>query len=1029
MKRAFVIGLMTLGLMMGKELWADTYVSGTITSNTNWIQVNSPYIATDTVTIVNGVVLTINPGVEVRFATETSLICHGTLNAVGTAVGTITFTSDQATHTTGHWKGIKLFGSGTNGSQISYCEIMYARKGIYVENVSGIMIIHNYIHDNKGNNGATYQPGDVGCGIYLSSSTGNTISGNTIFNNQGGIGGTGIANSLAGAGGVGCGIYLSSSTGNLISENIIFNNQGGIGGSGGFQGPGGAGGIGCGIYLSSSTGNTISGNLISNNTGGNGGTSGWTAPGNAGGVGCGIYLSSSTANTISGNTVSNNQGGIGGKGGYYGSGGAGGSGCGIYLSFSTTNTISGNLISNNTGGNGGTGTGNGAGGVGGSGCGIYLSSSTATTISGNLISNNTGGNGGTGYRGGASGQGYGIYIDSNSYNNTIDSANTYNSEPIHYYCNQLGITIQDQILTLAGSGSTNLGRIVLINCQNFTITNNSISGGIGQNGVTGGGAGGIGCGIYLSSSTGNTISGNTISNNQGGIGGTGDYLGSGGSGGVGCGIYLSSSTGNTISGNLISNNQGGIGGTGGNGGSGGAPGQGYGVYSLSFSNPVIHYNSFSGNKNGDGTKGYGVFHDGSSGTISATYNWWGDNSGPYHPNTNPSGQGDKVSDYVEYWPWLPGITSLSPSSGPLNTIVTIEGMKFATNTTIYLSFGTHPSITTTQSSNTGTFSATFITDTQTPGTKVITAQDTEGNLATTTFILLPPTFLKIVPSYNLIARNQEFDVDVKIEDVRNLAAVQAYLLYNPNTLEVIRLQNGSFPSGAFVSTNTTSGQIYYFAGLFTGSATGSGVLCSIRFRGKEGGSSTLVFGNNTTLADANSSSIPFNKVEGAYYVANSLSVSPQNQTISAGNTQAYSAFAICEAGSVNVTGSATFSADGGGSFTTNLFEAHYIGTYTISAVFLGLVGTTNVYITPGTPTSLLYVSGNNQTSTCTQTLSYPFVVKIEDAYHNPCPNLSASFTVISYPIGAEGYGLSATETLTNINGTTSSQFTLGIVTK
>jgi hypothetical protein len=33
--------------------------------------------------------------------------------------------------------------------------------------------------------------------------------------------------------------------------------------------------------------------------------------------------------------------------------------------------------------------------------------------------------------------------------------------------------------------------------------------------------------------------------------------------------------------------------------------------------------------------------------------------------------------------------------------------------------------------------------------------------------------------------------------------------------------------------------------------------------------------------------------------------------------------------------------------------------------------------------------------------------------------------VISYPTGAEGYGLSATQTLTNTNGTTSSYLTLG----
>jgi len=268
-------------------------------------------------------------------------------------------------------------------------------------------------------------------------------------------------------------------------------------------------------------------------------------------------------------------------------------------------------------------------------------------------------------------------------------------------------------------------------------------------------------------------------------------------------------------------------------------------------------------------------------------------------------------------------------------------------------------------------------------------------------------------------------VDVRIEDVRNLAAVQAYLSFNPNVLEVINLYSGSFPSGAYVATNTTPGQIYYFAGLFTGSATGSGVLCSIRFRGKEGGSSTLVFGNNTILADSQSGSIPYNKEEGLFYVATSLSVSPENKTILSGNSQSYSALAICEAGSINVTGSSNFTASGGGSFTTNIFTAHYIGTYTIQAGFLGLIGTTNVIITPGTPTALLYVSGNNQTTNCQETLPNPFIVKVEDAYHNPCPNVAVGFAVISYPTGAEGYSLSSTQTLTNINGTASSYLTLG----
>ena len=152
MKRTFVMSLGILGLMMGKELWADTYVSGTITSNTTWTQVSSPYIATDTVTVAQGVALTIEPGVTVMFATETSLIVFGTLIAIGNLTGTITFTGQSATP--GYWQSIKFSGSNAKGT-ISYCDIGYAKQAVYLEDVSGVIITHNYIHNNKGNNGAS----------------------------------------------------------------------------------------------------------------------------------------------------------------------------------------------------------------------------------------------------------------------------------------------------------------------------------------------------------------------------------------------------------------------------------------------------------------------------------------------------------------------------------------------------------------------------------------------------------------------------------------------------------------------------------------------------------------------------------------------------------------------------------------------------------------------------------------------------------------------------------------------------------
>jgi len=41
-----------------------------------------------------------------------------------------------------------------------------------------------------------------------------------------------------------------------------------------------------------------------------------------------------------------------------------------------------------------------------------------------------------------------------------------------------------------------------------------------------------------------------------------------------------------------------------------------------------------------------------NGQVNAKANWWGDPSGPFHPEDNPDGQGDEVSDNVVYFPWL-----------------------------------------------------------------------------------------------------------------------------------------------------------------------------------------------------------------------------------------------------------------------------------------------------------------------------------------------------------------------------------------
>jgi len=62
---------------------------------------------------------------------------------------------------------------------------------------------------------------------------------------------------------------------------------------------------------------------------------------------------------------------------------------------------------------------------------------------------------------------------------------------------------------------------------------------------------------------------------------------------------------------------------------------------------VAHHNNIMDNEK------YGILvGEKDSRIVDATDNWWGSTSGPYHEDDNPAGNGDEISDYVKFDPWL-----------------------------------------------------------------------------------------------------------------------------------------------------------------------------------------------------------------------------------------------------------------------------------------------------------------------------------------------------------------------------------------
>jgi hypothetical protein len=82
----------------------------------------SPYIVTCDINVVSGDTLSIEPGVELRFAGPYKFTVEGTLLAEGTEDDSIVFTTDTLANP-GRWRGIRFEDQGSSGSRLSYCMI------------------------------------------------------------------------------------------------------------------------------------------------------------------------------------------------------------------------------------------------------------------------------------------------------------------------------------------------------------------------------------------------------------------------------------------------------------------------------------------------------------------------------------------------------------------------------------------------------------------------------------------------------------------------------------------------------------------------------------------------------------------------------------------------------------------------------------------------------------------------------------------------------------------------------------------
>ena len=153
---------------------ATTVPAQTISTNTTWTKLASPYTVTGDVTVSAGVTLTLQPGVTVQFNQYAGLNVNGTIVADGTAVDPIVFTTSG----TPSWDGIHILGTSltqNTGSIFDYVTIEYGGASyadLYLEYAR--VTVSNSTIRNSASDGINTWGGGSAVDLSATSFTGNT---------------------------------------------------------------------------------------------------------------------------------------------------------------------------------------------------------------------------------------------------------------------------------------------------------------------------------------------------------------------------------------------------------------------------------------------------------------------------------------------------------------------------------------------------------------------------------------------------------------------------------------------------------------------------------------------------------------------------------------------------------------------------------------------------------------------------------------------------------------------------------------
>jgi parallel beta-helix repeat protein len=200
--------------------------------------------------------------------------------------------------------------------------------------------------------------------------------------------------------------------------------------------------------------------------------------------------------------------------------------------------------------------------------------------------------------------------------------------------------------------------------------------------------------------------------------------------------------------------------------------------------------------NNIGINVYGVYKEGGE-YVDARNNWWGDSTGPYHPTLNPSGLGNRVSNYVIFSSWLRAYFGYLPHNPVVDQPIKFDASLSiqCIRTIVSYTWNFDDGTGTTTTTNPKTYHAYT-----TPGDYNVTltlaySDGTDAKEWTIVHVVIRPHFNVEPPVTNVGIVNKTFDVNITLNDLDaslRTVSVQFRLCYDDTLLELVNTTEGPF---------------------------------------------------------------------------------------------------------------------------------------------------------------------------------------------------------------------------------------------